>query len=66
MLISNVSLTDNYSKLIFDAPIREFVNLKYFDVQIHIPKAPIIMEVIRQPPMFFHELNVKRWKDSQY
>jgi hypothetical protein len=37
MLISNIFLTDNYSKLIFVAPIRDFVVLKCFDVQIHPP-----------------------------
>jgi len=47
MIIANTSLWNNTSK----SSIRDFTILKHFKVNIHHPKAPVIKEVIWNPPL---------------
>ncbi|GAU48070.1 hypothetical protein TSUD_324930 [Trifolium subterraneum] len=50
MIISCTSLSGNNTRLHSSNSIRDFTILKTFKVTIHHPKAPIIKEIIWQPP----------------
>jgi ribonuclease HI len=52
MISSSVSLSSNKTKLTFTTSMRDFCILKKFNVLIHPPKAPSIVEVIWHPPIF--------------
>jgi len=49
LIISNVSLAGNNTKKTFPLSIFEFIVLKACKVDIHLPKTPIIKEVIWSP-----------------
>jgi len=52
LIITNIALCGNSSKLAANSSISEFVILKAFSVQISLGNAPKIKEVIWQPPIF--------------
>jgi len=49
-IISGTALTGNLSKVVASASVSNFVILKCFNVSIHPPKAPNIIEVLWKPP----------------
>jgi hypothetical protein len=49
-IISNVALSGNLSKKVASPSIANFIILKKFNVSLHPPRAPKIIEVIWQPP----------------
>jgi len=49
--ITSTCLTGNLSKTVASASISNFVILKKFNVSLHPPKAPKIIEVIWKPPL---------------
>ena len=49
-IISNTALSGNHTKYVASASISNFVILKKFNVTLHSPRAPLIIEVIWQPP----------------
>ncbi|CAJ2644894.1 unnamed protein product [Trifolium pratense] len=51
-IISNVSLSGNLSKKASFISMQEFIILKAFNVNVHHPKAPVIKEVLWQPPLY--------------
>jgi ribonuclease HI len=51
-IISNVSLSSNLSNTVASSSISDFIILKKFNVCIHPPKAPKIIEVVWHPPIF--------------
>ena len=50
-VISNVSITGNNTRKTFVGDMMEFTILKSFKVDVHPPRAPLIKEVIWQPPI---------------
>jgi ribonuclease HI len=50
LICSNVALSGNKTKLLASRSIRDFSIIKYFNINIHPPKAPQIKEVIWCPP----------------
>ncbi|CAJ2673343.1 unnamed protein product [Trifolium pratense] len=50
LISSNAALSGNKTKLLASGSIRDFSILKYFNINIHPPKAPQIKEVIWCPP----------------
>jgi len=50
-IISNVALSGNNTSKASNSFVRDLVILKKFNINIHSPKAPIIKEVIWQPPI---------------
>jgi hypothetical protein len=52
MISANVFLSGNKTNKTFNSSMRDFTILKKFRINIHPPKAPIIKEVIWQPPLF--------------
>jgi len=50
IISSNVALSGNFSKASGHCSIQEFSILKYFNIKIHTPNAPLIKEVIWTPP----------------
>jgi len=52
MIISGASLSGNNTRLVANSSISDFVILKHFEVIIKPPKAPIIKEVLWNPPIF--------------
>jgi len=53
MIISNTSLSGNFTTKASNNSIRDFIILKKFNITIHHPKAPQIKEVIWHPPVHF-------------
>ncbi|MCI08013.1 glycerol-3-phosphate dehydrogenase, partial [Trifolium medium] len=51
MIIANTSLTGNNTGKVSNNSIRDFTFLKQFKVNIHHPKAPVIKEIIWNPPL---------------
>ncbi|RHN73363.1 putative ribonuclease H-like domain, ankyrin repeat-containing domain-containing protein [Medicago truncatula] len=51
-IISNVSLSSNLSQTVASSSITDFIIMKKFNVSIHPPKAPRIIEVVWHPPIF--------------
>lgn len=51
LIIANVSLSGNFTKLVTSPSIRDFTILKSFNVNTHHPNAPKIIEVIWSPPI---------------
>lgn len=49
-IISNVALSGNLSKKVASPSIANFIILKKFNVSLHPPRAPKIIEVLWQPP----------------
>jgi len=56
-IFSNVALTGNLSKKVASPSIANFVILKEFNVYLHPPRAPNIIEVIWQPPIRWIKYN---------
>ncbi|GAU50508.1 hypothetical protein TSUD_234280 [Trifolium subterraneum] len=52
MIIANTSMSGNNSKKTSSNSIRDFIVLKKFNVIIHHPKAPVLKEILWQPPLF--------------
>ena len=50
-VIASTCLSGNLSKIVAAASINNFVILKKFNVSLHPPKAPKIIEVIWKPPL---------------
>jgi hypothetical protein len=50
MIISNASLSANLTALSSGDVMTDFCILKVFNVQNHLPKIPIIIEIIWQLP----------------
>jgi len=51
LIIANVSLTSNLTKAFIGHAIRDFVDLKAFNINTHHPNAPKIMEFFWHPPI---------------
>jgi len=49
--ISNVALSGNNTSKTSNSSVRDLLILKKFNIKIHAPKAPVIKEVIWQPPI---------------
>ncbi|GAU10595.1 hypothetical protein TSUD_419630, partial [Trifolium subterraneum] len=50
LISSNVSLSGNLTKFTYHSSMRDFSILKKFMITVHPPRAPIIKEVLWQPP----------------
>ncbi|GAU32706.1 hypothetical protein TSUD_145800 [Trifolium subterraneum] len=50
-IIASVSLTGNISNLHANSSMSEFVILKALNIQMQFSKAPVIKEVLWQPPI---------------
>jgi ribonuclease HI len=51
LIIANTSLTGNNTKKISSNSIRDFSFLKLFRISIHHSRAPVLKEVLWQPPL---------------
>jgi hypothetical protein len=49
-IMSNTALSGNLSKTVAYANVSNFMLLRKFNVRMHPPKAPKVIEVICQPP----------------
>jgi ribonuclease HI len=50
LIVANVALSGNLTKLTYHSSMRDFAVLKKFNVTLHPPRAPTIKEVIWSPP----------------
>jgi ribonuclease HI len=59
LIIANTSLTGNNTKKISSNSIRDFSFLKLFRISIHHSRAPVLKEVLWQPPLLnWHKCNI--------
>ncbi|KAK2429733.1 hypothetical protein QL285_028147 [Trifolium repens] len=59
LVIANTSLTGNHTKKLSSNSIRDFTFLKQFRISIHHPRAPVLKEVLWQPPLLnWYKCNV--------
>ena len=51
MIVASVNLSGNLTSAVTSPAIRDFVVLKAFRIETHLPNAPKIVEVLWHPPI---------------